>query len=850
MKTSLDRGAASKPSSEHRSTMVRTTIDCTDYAPLGDVDWIEQTERGLLLGVGEEKVRVDVLFPDVLRLKISQAGSFDESPTFATCFEMPAPPPFEVRETPDEIVVATARIRLRISKRPFAMDAYREDGSVIFEDDRDAEGKPRGYLQLNDAFVVTRRMGPGDSMYGLGEKTGAFDRRGRNFALWNTDILHPNVLRLNHLHEADHTLSGRSTEFDPYYTSIPLFYHCRSTGDTATIAGFFVDNGYKGNFEFTSDNHYRYAFAGGQYTEYVFAGPDLRGALRAYTFVTGRMAAPPMWAIGHHQCRYHDYTDEEISAIGKQYRERRIPCDVLWLDIGYMDGYRVFTWHPTRYPDAPRFIDALKESRFRVVTIVDPGVKVEPGYPVFDEGRARNLLCKTESGNLYIGKVWPGRSAFPDFVKPEARAWWASHIARHVETGIAGIWNDMNEPATGDIEPFAMRFDRDGEDHPHERYHNQYALLMARATAEGLAEARPDHRTFVLSRAGFAGIQRYAAQWLGDNCSNWEHLQMSVPMALAMGISGQPFIGADIPGFVSTPSPELAARWVQCGALTPFCRYHNHWGEPDQYPWSFGPEVEEICRDAIQLRYRLLPYLYTAFFQASESGDPIARPLVYDFQQDRRARETEDVYLLGEALLVAPVCEPGCTERRVYLPEGTWVDWHTDERHTGGRTITAKAPLDRIPLFARGGYIIPTYASAPESTMGHAPELIVLHVFLPDEDGEFFSELHEDDGLTLAFSRGAYHRTAFRLTRRGAAISIAAVVTGGGFAEFRRHTLRLVLHGFRGREIALDGKALRVEAGVVEFENRAEDFTVELTLDDARSVAAKGGEREALREAL
>ncbi len=556
------------------------------------------------------------------------------------------------------------------------------------------------------------------------------------------------------------------------------------------------------------------------------------------------MAAPPIWALGHHQCRYHDYADGQISAIGRQYRERGIPCDVLWLDIGYMDGYRVFTWHPDRFPDAPRFIDGLKESQFRLVTIVDPGVKAEPGYPVFDEGRSRNLLCKTESGQLYIGKVWPGRTAFPDFVKPETRAWWASLVARHVASGVAGIWNDMNEPATGDIEPFGMRFDRDGEDHPHERYHNQFALLMAKATCEGLSAARPELRTFILSRAGSAGIQRYAAQWLGDNYSNWDHLEMSIPMTLAMGISGQPFIGADIPGFVSTPSPELAARWIQCGALTPFCRNHNHWGEPDQYPWSFGLEVEEMCRDAIRLRYRLLPYIYTAFLRASESGDPVARPLVYDFQQDRHARETEDAYLLGEALLVAPVCEPGCTARRVYLPEGTWVDWYTGERHAGGRFITAQAPLDRIPLFARGGYIVPCYAAAPASTMGHAPELLVLHVFVPDEDGEFHSELHEDDGLTLAFSNGAYYRTAFRLTRRGASVSVSAAVTGRGFAEFRRSMLRLVFHGWSGKEMALNGRSLRVEDGVVEFENRAEDFTITLSLDGAR-----GAQRDIRRRA-
>jgi len=811
--------------------MARASIKCTDFAPLGCVDWIERTERGLLLGVGEEKARVDVLLADVVRLKISQGGVFDESPTFAACFEMPARVAFEVEDSPEEVVLRTSRVRLRISKKPFAMDAYREDGSVIFEDERDEEGNARGYLQLNDAFAVTRKMASDDAIYGLGEKTGAFDRRGQNYVLWNTDILHPDVLAINHLYEADGTLDGKSPNFDPYYTSIPLFYHAVTSADGATkIAGFFVDNGYKGNFEFSAENAYRYVFSGGQYTEYVFAGPDLRSALRAYTFVTGKMAPPPIWALGYHQCRYHDYTDAQIEALGKQFRERGIPCDVLWLDIGHMDGYRVFTWHPSRYPDASRLAASLKESQFRLITIVDPGVKAEPGYPVFEEGRARNLLCKTESGKIYIGKVWPGRTAFPDFVKAETRAWWASLIAKHVATGIAGIWNDMNEPATGDVEPFAMRFDRDGEDHPHERYHNQFGLLMAMSTNAGLAAAQPNERTFILSRAGSPGIQRYAAQWLGDNCSTWEHLEMSVPMALAMGISGQPFVGADIPGFVSAPSPELAARWIQCGALTPFCRNHNHWGEPDQYPWSFGPEVEAIYRDALYLRYRLLPYLYSAFFHASESGDPIARPLVYDFQQDRRARETDDAYLLGDALLVAPVYEPGRTKREVYLPKGTWFDWDTDERYSGGQFIIAEAPLDRIPLFARGGYIIPTYVSAPTSTMGHAPELLVLHVFIPNEDGEFHSELHEDDGHTLSFANGAYYRTSFRLARKGAELSVNATVKGNGFPEFRRRGFRLVFHGFSGDEMTIDGHTQRIDEGVVEIENQATGFRITLQL--------------------
>ncbi|MEA2700723.1 MAG: alpha-glucosidase, partial [Myxococcales bacterium] len=732
-------------------------------------------------------------------------------------------PPFQVSETPESVTLDTGQVRLVITRQPFALDAYRSDGSVIFEDQRDSLGNG-GYLQLNDSFIVNRRIGAHDTIYGLGEKTGHFDRRGRKFILWNYDVLEPNGLRTNRLHEADGTLTARSTQFDPYYTSIPFFYHCRASADAAAMAGFFIDNGYKANIDFESRTQYSCRFSGGQYTEYVFAGPAMADILAAYTFVTGRMAAPPIWALGHHQCRFNDYTNEQILQIGRNYRERDIPCDVLWLDIDYMDGFRIFTWDQKKFPDVPEMITTMKGDKFRLVTIIDPGVKAEAGYAVFDEGKARDLFCKTEAGQLYIGQVWPGRTAFPDYVKPETRAWWSDLTARHVASGVAGLWIDMNEPATGGVEPFAMRFDREGANHPHERYHNQYALLMAMSTHQGMRAANPHLRPFILSRAGFAGIQRYAAQWLGDNASNWDHLQMSLPMAMAMGISGQPFIGADIPGFSANPTPELAVRWMQYGAMTPFCRFHNEAGERDQYPWSFGPGVEKRSRAALELRYRLLPYIYSAFMRASETGDPVQRPLVYDFQNDRHARETEDAYLFGDALLVAPVLGLGQTDRHVYLPEGTWVDWYTGERHAGGQFITAAAPLDRIPLFARGGRVIPSYATAPRSTMDHHPELLELRVVVPDEDGEYTSCLHEDDGVSDAFTTGAYLRSTFTLSRKGEQVRLSSTVKGDSYPEFRRRYFRLVFLGCRVEKLDLRGGQVSVSNGHVEFQNRGEAF--------------------------
>ncbi len=812
---------------------VESTISTKNFLPLGKVRAVEVTPDGLLLGVGDERLRVDVLRHDLIRLKISQGLLFDEEPTFAVVHVPRERVPFDVERTNEAITLVTETLRLVIQREPFAMAAYRSDGTVIFEDAVDAAGKPIGYLQLNDTFVVTRKIDPHDSVYGLGEKTGGFDRRGRRFVLWNTDVLQPEVLRQNRLFETDLTQHGRSTDYDPYYSSTPFFYHCRTDEKPVAMAGFFIDNAYKARFEFDELHRYRYQFEGGQYTEYVFAGPDMPSILSAYTELTGRMAAPPLWSLGVHQCRFHDYVQEDMLRLGKEYREREIPCDVLWLDIGYMSGYRVFTWDPKRFPDPAGMIAQLREQKFRVVTIVDPGVKHEPGYPVFEEGFARGLFCKTESGNLYVGQVWPGRTVFPDFSREEVRNWWGELNARHASVGLAGIWNDMNEPATGDVPPFAMRFDRDGENHPHERFHNQYALLMAMATHAGLKSSRPEQRPFILTRAGFAGIQRYAAQWTGDNYSDWTHLRMSIAMSTGMGVSGQAFVGSDIPGFMGRPTAELTVRWTQYGALTPFCRYHNNFGEVDQYPWSFGNGVARRSQEALRMRYRLLPYLYSTFVEATRTGAPVMRPLVFHYQQDRQARETDDTFLLGSAMLVAPIIEAGQTSRHVYLPEGTWIDFATGKVFEGTQFITAEAPLDRCPVFVRGGAVIPTYCEPPKSTMDHQPECIELHLLMPREDGEFVSELWEDDGVTTAYERGAYVHTTFTVARSGKRVKLQGTVEGKGFSSFKRKLFRLVVRGEAIATLRLNGveqvdQALK--AGSMEFDNRGESFVLEMTL--------------------
>lgn len=778
-----------------------------------------------------ERLRVEVLRTDVLRIKISREGAFDEQPSCAVTAgatdALGGSRDFAVKETAEAVRVVTPELTLTVGKNPFRLAAQRADDSSIFETATDPDGTPLTYATLNDEWTVARRCGPSDSFYGLGEKTGRFDRKGRDFTLWNTDVLNPSTdgeYRAKYP-GTDPRGDQKSTVFDPYYVSIPFFYHQPS--DRAAMAGFFFDNKRRARVEFSDPHEYRLHFHGGQYTEYVFAGPAMRDILAAYTTLTGRMLPPPIWTLGHHQCRWFPYTQGALEALGKEYREREIPCDVLWLDIDYMDGYRVFTWNNETFPGPKAMLDRLRESGFRVVTIIDPGVKFEPGYPIFDQAAQGDLLCRTPGKTVYVGQVWPGRTAFPDFSLEETRQWWGRLNAEHVRSGLAGIWNDMNEPATGDIPADAMSFQH-GEA-PHDHFHNEYATLMAMGTVEGLLAAMPNLRTFVLTRAGSPGIQRYAANWLGDNCSRWEHLWLSLPMAMGFGVSGQPFVGADVGGFIENTHLELLVRWYQCGAFTPFFRNHNCANQHDQYPWTYGTATEDLCRDAIELRYRLLPYIYGTFLEATETGAPVQRPLLFEDQDDLAARHVDDQFLLGRDVLVAPVYQAGQTARNVYLPAGLWYG-HDGKIFQGPSWFTADAPLDTIPYFLRGGSVIPMWPEAPLSTMGYHPTAVELHVFLPGEDGETRSVLHEDDGLTFSRQDGAFYRTEFVLRRTGREIALAASVSGQGYGEFARQEFRVIFHGPIEDRIVVSDETFRLEDGKFILPNAGTGFSLRAAL--------------------
>jgi alpha-glucosidase len=592
---------------------------------------------------------------------------------------------------------------------------------------------------LGPPAVVFKQHVQGTHYFGCGERTGGLDKTGTRQVFWNVDPPAGHTASLNNL-----------------YTSVPFVLALRD----GQAWGMFVDSSYRLEFDLASDDPTRCGFGvdGGPLIYYVFSGPTPRAVLERYTALTGRIPMPPRWALGYHQSRWGYTTAEQVLEVARAFRERNLPLDALYLDIDYMSAYRVFTWDAERFADPASLVRDLDELGVKLVTIVDPGVKVDEDYPVYTSGREADLFCKTLFGAEYRNVVWPGTCAFPDFTNPRTRTWWADHLPTLLDPGVAGIWCDMNEPTafvpTPQTLPDDVAHHGEGEGRLHAQVHNLYGQLMARATYEGLRRLRPDRRPFVISRAGFAGLQRYALHWTGDNSSWWEHLWMSMPQLQNLGLSGYAWVGVDVGGFAGDATGELLTRWTEFGVFQPFCRNHSAWDTRRQEPWAFGEPYEGHMRAMLRLRQRLLPYLYTLFEEAHRCGAPILRPLLFDFASDPATYTTDDEFMLGSAILVAPIARPGTEYRHVYLPEGSWLHFWSGERYAGPAHILAHAPLGQPAIYLRANTAVPL---GPELTW-------LLHV---DPDAaEATSDLYEDDGEGYAFLDGHFSRT--RLTCRAA----------------------------------------------------------------------------------
>jgi len=561
---------------------------------------------------------------------------------------------------------------------------------------------PAGPEAAGPARWVQRSQTPADArVYGLGGRSAGPRLPAGTYRLWNTD-------------------PGRAfgPGDDPLYITMPVQFVVADAGCHLV----FHDNSWDGQVtlrdgeEGAGSGHDRpggceLRMDGGPLRYWVVAGTPAR-VLSGWTALTGRPALPPRWALGHHHSRWGFGSQHEVRRVAAGYRERDLPLSVIHLDIDHNDGHRVFTADRRGFPDLPGLARELGDQGVRLVSIVDPAVKAEPGLAEYDCGLAAGAFVRDARGREVEGVVWPGTAVFPDFTDPKVRRWWGGLYAERLAQGFSGVWHDMNEPvsfaAFGDPTlPRSARHSLEGRGGDHREAHNVYALAMARAAYEGLRELRPEERPFLFSRSGWAGMQRYGGTWSGDVATGWEGLRASLALVLGLGLCGVPYSGPDVGGFNGTPSPELYLRWFQLGAYLPLFRTHSAIDGGRREPWAFGPQVLEHARAALAGRMRLLPYLETLAHIARGTGAPYVRPLWWGSPGDRALRDCADAFLLGDALLVAPVLEPGATTRAVRLPRGLWYDTATGEAHRGPGQALLKAPLGRIPVLARGGAVLP-----------------------------------------------------------------------------------------------------------------------------------------------
>ncbi len=585
-------------------------------------------------------------------------------------------------------------------------------------------------------------VSPHTDLYGTGEVKGNLVRNGTNITLWNTD---------NVCYGKYH---GRRL-----YQSHPWVLGVRKDG---TAFGIIADNTYEQ--EITLGDEIRFISSGPPFRVIVIERQTPQLIMQALAELTGKMPLPPLWSLGFQQSRWSYYPDTRVKEIADTFRLKNIPCDVIWIDIHYMNDYKVFTFSPKHFPNPGHTNDYLHKHGFKSVWMIDPGVKKENGYFVYDSGNKKDVWVKTQQNDDFVGEVWPGECVFPDFTQPKARNWWANLYKDFMAYEVDGVWNDMNEPSVFNFPGGTMPEDNihtGGGNLPqgtHGRYHNVYGMLMIKASREGIKKANPDKRPFILTRSNFLGGHRYGATWTGDNAATWKHLKVSIPMSLNLGLSGQPFNGPDIGGFGGNATPELFGHWIALGAFYPFSRAHSMRGTDNQEPWSFGAEIENVSRIAMQRRYRILPYLYTCFRKASLTGVPVMQPTFFADVRDQQLREEQEAFMLGSDLLIIPKWA-----EQPRLPKGSW---HSISLVGEDSENDEYQPDVKI----RPGSIVPL-CEMIQNTTEYSLDTLTL-VIAPDENNEATGWLYHDDGDGYGFRKGDYCYVMFSAKKRNNEIII------------------------------------------------------------------------------
>ena len=772
---------------------------------VGNADRVQKLPDGVELSAGQARVRVTVFREGVVRVRLAPQGSFAKDYSWAV-IETPQPPSIKIDDSKDEVRIASHAVVVRIKKSPISIEFGDSGGHAILADE------PSLPMAWDGSHIrVWKRMPAEEGYYGLGDKGGPINRRGRAFTMWNSDAY------------------GWQEFTDPLYKSIPFWIGLRQ----GAAYGVFFDNTYRSDFDFgkESKNYYSFGAEAGEVNYYFFAGPAPKTVLEEYTALIGRTPLPPLWSLGYQQSRYSYYPEARVREIANLLRSKRIPADAIYLDIDYQDGYRVFTVDRSRFPTFEQMIRDLRAQGFHAVLITDLHIKVEPGYAPYDSGVKTDAFVKNPDGTPFVGVVWPGACVFPDFTLARVRDWWGDLYKQFVAMGAGGFWNDMNEPSVFDKPGKTMPLDTlhrldDGSTLDHRAIHNVYGMENVRATYDGLLKLLPDERPFVLTRAAYAGANRYAATWTGDNSSTWDHLRISVPMLMSLGISGYPLAGDDIGGFAGSPTPDLLTRWFEAGALNPVYRDHTEKGTADQEPWVHGPEHEAIRRRYIELRYELLPYIYTAVEEMTRTGIPLMRPIFLEYPQAEDLRDESYEYLFGHDLLVAPALSESAQPHAVRLPPGDWYDYWNGAKQNSGETISTQPRLDEMPLYVRAGAILPEQPLIQNTNETPAGPLELRVYPGPNCAGS----LYLDDGHTYAYQNGGFARIAYSCADSRGALTITSSPKRGSYQPWWSD-IHLDIYGVKqspkeiraGRRVLNDWK----------FDPASQSVT--LTLPDSRS---------------
>jgi alpha-glucosidase len=746
----------------------------------GNVQGFKQQDGILTIKTAEAEARVYIYSPTIIRVSISKNFNPDDS-SFAVIRQPLID--FDFDESSANIDITTSSIKLSIQKSPLRFNFFTTDGISLSEDDARFGTNWQG-----ERITCFRRLFEGERFIGLGEKTGNLDRRGAAYVNWNTDA--PN-----------HT-----PESDPLYKTFPFFIGLHS----GLTYGLFLDNTHKSYFDFgasTDEEASWFGADGGDLNYYFFGAQGVAKIIEDYTWLTGRMEMPPLWSLGYQQCRWSYMSTDEVLNIAQTFRKKKIPADVMYCDIDYMDDFKIFTWNKKTFPKPKQMLDKLKAMDFRLVTIVDPGIKVEEGYKEYDEGIEQEYFAKYPDGENYTGYVWPGRCHFPDFFREDVREWWGAAFTALTNPGVEGFWNDMNEPAAwGQNIPWIVKF---GDKFMPE-VRNAYGMQMARATYDGTRKIMGNKRPFVLTRAAYSGTQRYSAVWTGDNTGTDEHMLLGQRLVNSLGITGMSFVGVDIGGFSGNPTPELMVRWNSLGTYTPMFRNHAIQGSKMREPWEWGKHNEQIIKKDIEQRYKLLPYLYSSFYQSTQTGLPVSRTLAIEHTADENVFDErfQNEFMFGDAMLVAPVESIKLTED-VYLPKGSWYRLSTDELYEGGQIINVAAPLTDLPVFVKAGSIIPMQ-SVVQSTNEPGDGILQIHIWNGREANSFV--YYEDDGVSYDYEQGVYYKRVISFNQIEKSISLSAVE---GTFKSRFVRLKFVLHGFDG--IKLNEEMIENKVGEIEI---------------------------------